>query len=261
MDTIRRGPRAVDVQALYFGALNSAARMLALLGQKGLSAEAGEKAASLEKKFDSGFYSSGFYSDVLTDSGRVKTRTANALVPLLFGLGRHSREILRCIESGAFTTPVGVRTRAEGEDGFSPSGYHSGMAWSLTTAWASAAEFAAGRAEQGWGYMKILLDDANRDALGCIGECWDSRQHVQKGCGLQLWGSGFVPRLVDEFMLGLRINAMEKTIEASPALPRCVGMIERKRRIGGKEVSIRFEKRQGKVRAECSDKSFALVLH
>jgi len=47
------------------------------------------------------------------------------------------------------------------------------LAWSLTTAWAAAAEFTRGRPQQGWSMMKILAEDTERDALACIGECWN----------------------------------------------------------------------------------------
>ena len=253
MDTLRRGSMAVEVQALYFDALRSASRMLGELGESGLAVEAGKSAECLGKEFDRKFYSSGFYADRITDSGSaVNTKTANALVPVMLGLGSHGNEILKIIESEIFTTDSGVRTRASGEEGYSPSGYHTGSAWSLTTAWASAAEFASGRPEQGWSYMRTLLEDTEREALGCIGECRDSGSNALTGCSLQLWGSGFIPRLVDEFMLGLRIDAREKSIEACPSLPRGIRMLERERRVGKRMVRIMFEKRNGKMRASCS---------
>ena len=174
MDTLRRGESAIEIQALYYKALRSSEELLANRREDDLLQEAGRKAVMLGNSFDGRYWNGSFYADRISGGGQVNVRTPNFLVPLAFGMGSHWKEGLAMIESPAFTTPRGVRTRAEGEHDYYPWEYHSGEVWSLTTAWASAAEFAHGRPSKGWGYMKTLVDDMESDALGCVGECWNA---------------------------------------------------------------------------------------
>jgi glycogen debranching enzyme len=259
MDTLKRESRAVDIQALYFRALLSAQRMLSLLHKKGIPEEVYSRAGLLKERFERDFFQNGFFVDRLLWKQAIPVRTANALVPLLCGFRAHAREILETIESEPFTTARGVRSRAGGEPDFSPGGYHTGASWSLTTAWACAAEFLSGRPSAGWRYLKIMLQDIDRDSLGCIGECWNSSDLSHSGSPLQLWGSGFVPRLVDEFMLGIEIDSLKREITVSPYLPPGTSRIERLRRTGLGTLRLMFRKSGSSVKVSCSDRRFSLV--
>ena len=262
MDTLKRDSRAVDIQALCYRALLSARHMLSLLPGKvgnGLVEEISSRAGFLRNNLERDFFHNGFFADRLFWKQAVAIRTANALVPLLCGFRGHAREVLEAIESEPFTTKKGVRTRAGGEAEFDPGGYHTGAAWSLTTAWACAAEFLSGRPARGWRYLKTLLEDIERDSLGCIGECWNSSNLTLSGCPLQLWGSGFIPRLVDEFMLGIEIYSLNKTITVSPRLPPGINRIERLRRTGHGLLKVGFRKSGRSVRVSCSDKRFRII--
>jgi glycogen debranching enzyme len=210
-----------------------------------------KRAIVVKDLMDKVFYDKGFYIDRVSGEGRVGVETVNALIPLICGFRDHSGSVLREIESRRFTTDVGVRTRADGESGYMPWGYHTGMVWSLTTAWMAAAEFACGRPERGWKYLKMLMDDLDEDALGCVSECWNGESLQLGGCSLQLWGSGFIPRLVDEFMLGIRVDAAKGIIHVSPRLPKKVSQVEREVFIGKKSVRLSFTRKSVK----CSDRS------
>jgi glycogen debranching enzyme len=260
MDTLKRDSNAVEIQALACGALAAGERLLGhVKSDDGLLDSMSGKRSMISEGLERDFFHEGFFVDRFFWKQKVPTRTANSLVPLILGFTGRSREILRAIESERFTNPVGVRTRAEGEAGYDPKGYHTGQTWSLTTAWASAAEFASGRKEKGWRYLKLLLDDMERDALGCVGESWDSSSLSLTGCSLQLWGSGFVPRLVDESMLGIRINSLDRTIRVNPQLPRGISSVERVRQTGLGPVRLRFRKSRGRVKAACSNSKFRLI--
>jgi len=255
MDTLRRSSKAVDIQALYFRALKSAEDLLEILGfdeSPELVEDLDKRISMLKNAFDESFFSDGFYLDTISTAGKSEMRTANSMVPLLCGLRVHENQILDFIESDMFTTKVGVRSVAFGA-GFQ-NGYHTGMVWSLNTAWASAAEFTAKRTEMGWKYMKILINDLDRDALGSIGECWDSMTFEQKGCLLQLWGSVFIPRLVDEFMLGIRIDACNHCIYVNPRIPEEIKYIERELFVGKESVRIKFVRKNKKVEIYSSNK-------
>jgi glycogen debranching enzyme len=194
----------------------------------------------LRNSFDGRFWNGDFYADRISNGSMVNIKTPNPLVPLAFGMGSHAKETLDIIESPRFTTARGVRTRAEGEHDYYPWEYHSGVVWSLTTAWASAAEFAHGRREKGWKYLKMLIDDMERDALGCVGECWNAGDLRLSGCGLQLWGSGFIPQLVDRFMLGIEPDAISGSVRISPRLPSGIRKIKRRIHVGKKRGTLSF---------------------
>ena len=255
MDTLKREKSAVEIQGLFHQALGSARELLRLSksSNSNLIQEIEAREDLLGWRFSRDYYLNGYLGDRITNQGLDTTRTSNALVPLLGELMGHDREVLRVIESREFTSPKGVRSRAMGEVGFDPKGYHTGSVWSLTTAWACAAEFRAGRSEKAWKFLQILLDDLGHDALGCIGECWDGHGSLA-GCHLQLWGSAFIPRLVDEFMLGIRIDSIGRRIEVSPRLPKAVKSIERTRRTGLGPVTLKFSSSGVK----CSNRKFRL---
>lgn len=266
MDTLRRGEKAVEVQALYFKSLCAIENLFSLLNRKKPSRKIQEIPESLNVKimmvgnsFEGAFYDNGFYADRIANGNRVNIRTANAVMPILCGLGKHSEEILNAIESKIFTTSKGVRTRAEGEHDYFPWDYHSGMVWSLTTAWVSAAEFVSRRTERGWKYLLMLIDDIERDSLGCVGECWDASDLSLRGCSLQLWGSGFIIKLVDEFMLGIRIDAGTKTIRVSPQLPLDINFIEREIFVGKGKIKLIFKKTAKGVSVSCNNKSIKII--
>lgn len=260
MDTLKRDTRAIDMQALFYRAMLCSSRLLSLCpGKTGLLEDVSSVVATLESRLEDDYFQKGFFSDRFFYSNAVAMKTANALVPMLCGLRRHEKEVLDVIESGLFTTKRGVRTRAGGESGFDPGGYHTGQAWSLTTAWACAAEFLASRPSRAWRYLRLLLDDIDRDALGCIGECWNSSNLSLSGCPLQLWGSGFVPRLVDDFMLGIGVNSLERTITLSPRLPPAVKSVERLRQTGLGPVRLAFRRSGKSLHISCSNKRFRLL--
>lgn len=259
MDTLKRDSRASDIQALYYRSLLSAHNLLSLLpGRPPLLDDISARAGLLRDRLERDFFHKGFFADRLFWKQAVAIRTANALVPLLCGFSGHAGEVLDAIESETFTTKRGVRSRAGGEAEFDPGGYHTGSVWSLTTAWACAAEFLAGRPLKGWRYLKLLLGDIDRDSLGCIGECWNSSSLGLSGCPLQLWGSGFIPRLVDEFMLGIQINSLDRSIRVSPNLPPGTRRIDRLRRTPQGWLRLGFRKSGSSVRVSCSDKRFGI---
>jgi glycogen debranching enzyme len=258
MDTLKRDSRAIEMQALYCSSMESAGHLLGLLKNR-LSRDADDRAARLRKCLERDFFTGRLFADRLFGKQRVESRTSNSLVPLILGFTRHAAQVLREIESTDFTSGRGVRTRARGEHDYSPDGYHTGSVWSLTTAWASAAEFLNMRTLKGWLYLRAMLADIERDALGCIGECWNPESGSLTGSPLQLWGSGFVPRLIDEFMLGIRVNCIDGTVQASPQLPPLTSSIERTIMTGRGPARLCFRDDSGSVRTSLEAKGFRLV--
>ncbi len=244
MDTLRRGDAAIDVQSIYYGALKSSKNLLSVLKEE--TEDIDKSMKKLKKSFEI-FCLNEYCADRLFKGKPVEIKTANPLLSVFFKLCKQPEKIMETIESPEFTSEKGVRTRSNKEFGFSPSGYHTGSTWSITTAWASACEFIINRPEAGWFYLKKLIDDLERDSIGCIGECWDSFNSRLIGCGLQLWGSGFIPSLIDDYMLGIHIDSINKEIRISPKLPEEIEWIERTRMIGKNPVKLIFKKKDNKI--------------
>ncbi len=238
MDTQRRPANAVEVQALYHGFLRAAAYLAGTSGSDEMAKKLSGKLRMLENMFDREFFRDGFYTDSIGPGVPVKKRTSNAVVPLFMGLGRKCSAVLKPIESDEFSCAKGVRTLSRRDHEFNPSGYHNGSAWSLTTLWAAAAQFRCGRPEAGWNNMRKMIRDMSMDALDCIGECWDSETGAIIGCPLQLWGEAMFIRLVDEFMLGIEMDALKNALKVSPAFPGDVKRIRRLVFMGGSALNL-----------------------
>lgn len=257
MDTLQRKDKAVEVQALYYRALLCASYLFHILGKD--TATFAESAEWMKKNFDDVFLRCGFYADRIENGKAVKTMTANAFVPLFMGPRNGCPGMLECAESPRFLCKRGIRTRARDDPGYSPIGYHTGFAWSLTTAWAAAAEFSAGRPQQGWKIMEILTEDIERDALGCIGECWNPEDLSLTGCPLQLWGAALFITLVDDFMLGIEADAPGMSVSVRPSIPYHIRRIERSVLIGKEEVTISFERTGKGISVTCSSPEVKLI--
>ncbi len=253
MDTLKRGPRAVDIQGLYMKSLEASKSLLSLQ-RNSLLKEVERRLSILEEKFRNDFFPNGKALDTLPDS---RNRTSNALVPIALGVSENN-QFMRKIESD-FTTPKGVATMSLKNKGFAPSGYHSGMVWSLTTAWASGAEYLSGNPSKGREYLNTLITNTEEEALGCVSECWNSSDLSLSGCSLQLWGSAFIIRLVDEFMLGIMPDALTNTIQVSPTLPPETSFIEREIGFGKGKVKLCFRKKGRKTEVSCTDSGVQLI--
>ncbi|MBN2330400.1 MAG: hypothetical protein JXC85_01165 [Candidatus Aenigmarchaeota archaeon] len=259
MDTQRRYCTAVEIQSLYYRALKAAHYVFSFLRREDMRIGIQKRINLLEKAFDKGFLHSGFYADRLDGAGPVREKTANAAMPLIYGPGKRPRAVLDVLKSGAFASRKGTRTLARDQPGYSPRGYHRGSSWSLTTGWCGAAAFVNGDPETGWDMIGKMIDDMESDSLGCIGECWDSESGELIGCPLQLWGAAFLVRLVDDFMLGIDVDAPGNALAVAPRLPRGVERIERKRLIGDRQVSLVFERKGRSTMVSCSDPGIKLI--
>jgi hypothetical protein len=107
--------------------------------------------------------------------------------------------------------------------------------------------------------MRILAEDIERDGLGCIGECWNSEDSSLIGCPLQLWGAALFITIVDDFMLGIEVDAPGISISVCPRIPSCIGRIERNILIGKEEVTIIFEKKKNGLIVNCSSPAVKLI--
>ena len=74
----------------------------------------------------------------------------------------------------------------------------------------------------------------------------------------QLWGNAMLLRLFTEFALGLKVNAVQKTISLNPRIGERTGPVSMGLRAGGKEGVLKLG--AGGSRAKCSLPGFRVKL-
>ncbi|MEM5791153.1 MAG: amylo-alpha-1,6-glucosidase, partial [Candidatus Aenigmatarchaeota archaeon] len=259
MDTLSREGKVLEIQAFWAKALRSCSKLFEILGND--SSELEEMALNLEKNLEKEFWNENekFYFDRIFDSRKYGEKTLNAIFPLIFKISKNWKNVIERIESDEFTTDFGIRTISKEESLYNPSGYHTGSTWAWLVALFSAVEFLHKR-EKAFDYLKILSDRLERNCIYSLEEAWNSENgsivlfkdsKIEESAYLQAWSSLTI-RAIDEFMLGIRINAFENKIFVSPFLKDGMKVLRRKR-IGNDWVDLIF-KRKGRG-AEVSYKS------
>jgi glycogen debranching enzyme len=253
MDTLAGRSKAIDVQAIYIESLKRAEHLFKLLGNDKKAKNIGSRAIRIENKFEKSFWdeTERYYYDAIGS----KTKTINPIFPVVFGIAMNHRDVLKRVESEEFTTPFGVRTVSKYEGIYNPVGYHTGSSWGWLVALVACAEFKYNRPEKGLEYLEMLFRNLNQDCLGAIGEAWNPENGSstlfkdgkwEPGCCLQGWSSALVIRCIDEFMLGLKVDAFNRVITASPSLLDGMKIVRRKR-IGNDYVDLVFRRSRGKL--------------
>jgi glycogen debranching enzyme len=250
MDSLDREGKAVEAQVFWIQSLRSAGDILKILGDISGGDKLEKEAIEVEQKFEKLYWNEkeNFYFDTISNGDN--TKTINSIFPLFFGISSNPEKVLKIIESEEFSSPFGVRTISKNEYLYSPNSYHRGSVWGWITALTSCAEFKNNRTEKGLEYLKILFNNLNQNCVGAIGEAWNSENNsiqLQKefgyepGACLQGWSSALVIRCIDEFMLGIKTDALNNTIIVSPSLPNG-GKVYRKKRIGNDLVDLSIER-------------------
>ncbi len=258
MDTLNRREKAIEVQALFITALRDFAELSSMLKKPNRKISELAEQCKLSKEellrgFEKTFYddSAKLLADRIFYGKKDLIKRPNALVALMLGISKR-KELLKLYESPEFLSEKGLRSISKLEANYSPNAYHNGQVWSLCTAWLACSEFALGRPSKGLGILKLLCKDFERDALGCIGETWNAETATLAGCGLQLWGSAFVIKTIDEFMLGIHPNAFKKEVVVRPRLPNTIKRIKRVVRVGKKRYAIEIKNSGSKQRIRTS---------
>ncbi|MEM7826328.1 MAG: amylo-alpha-1,6-glucosidase [Candidatus Aenigmatarchaeota archaeon] len=250
MDSLDRDGKPVEVQAIWYSSLKALKKLFEILNEDILEEKEVE---DLGKKIEEEFWnpSTQFYFDRIKWKFKDERKTVNAIFPIYFKISKNPIKVLERLESEEFTSPFGVRTISKNDEIFNPLGYHTGSVWSWITALLACVEFDHGREEKGLEYLRILRKMFDKNCIGSLDEAWNSENGdaiLLKEIGYepsgfyQGWGYALIVRCVDEHILGLNIDALNKTIYASPSLPD--GMkIWRRKRIGNDLVEIEMERK------------------
>ena len=255
MDTLERRGAPVDLQAIWFKTLTDAKNLLNILGVKGVDPL---EIKSLKNRIEEEFWNEkeGFYYDRVKDGEKSNIKTVNSIFPVLFGVSREPLRVIEKLEGEEFTGAFGIRTLSKNEPTFNPAGYHTGSAWGWINGLMASIEFLYGRADMGLKYLSILKSVFGRNCICSLDEAWNADNAdptLLKGYGrepsavFQAWSFGSIIRCIDEYMLGLRIDALNRRIEVSASLKD--GMeITRRKRIGNDLVDLKIKQTNGKVK-------------
>ena len=156
--------------------------------------------------------------------------------------------LAKVIRSPNFTTEWGIRSMPNNEAEYDPDAYHKGNIWGLITGWGACAEFSRGSPENGLNYIKMLISDFSSNCIGGISEVWSGDIKMPMGCAMQGWNSAMVIRAIDDFMLGLKVDAFRSDeprhcVTVRPRLPDSINEIRRKRRVRDNWVDIDIKRK------------------
>ena len=218
MDTLERAP-ANDIQSLWL----EAARIMD-----------DSRASKLEKGLKQ-FETDKYPKDFLGDDSPV---AVNAAVPLMFGHFEEEKASKYLQKLNAeFSSKYGARTRSVSDPGYESDGYHSGSAWGLTTGWAAGANARYGKERRAINFLQRLEPLMDRNQPGAIPEVVDSEKGYLLGCPEQAWSAGMLVHIFDSYILG--IQPEDGKLKVNPF--ESVDCIRRDKRIGDKEVDLKFE--------------------
>lgn len=215
-----RTGKAIEIQALWYNALNICAELLELNNEKMESKMAVEKAGLVKENFLKQFWNKekGYCYDVIDGEIKDPSLRPNQLFaislpfPLLEGL--QAQSVLKIVEEKLYT-PVGLRSlpvedpRYIGNYGGDAlqrdSGYHQGTVWSwLLGVYVDAIFRIYGsngnsRAKKVIKDFKYHIKDAG---VGTVSEIFDGNEpHNPRGCIAQAWGVAEVLRILIEYDL------------------------------------------------------------
>jgi len=254
MDTLDRKGICLDVCSIWYEALKSGSNLLNLLGDSIGSKALLDSSKLLQNNIEKHFWKDDFYIDNL-EGGE---RSINAVFPLVFGISKRPVKALKVLESSEFTTEFGIRTLSKYSNLYNPAGYHTGSSWGITTALMACAEFLNNRTEKGMEYLQKISKTLNKFCVNSLPEAWNSEDgslNLLKPFGyeyaafLQAWSAAGVIICIDEFLLGLKEDALNKSITITPAIRE--NRVKRRKLVDKDVIELTIEEAGRRINSTC----------
>jgi glycogen debranching enzyme len=247
-DSTDRRDHAIDVQVLWSSALRAAAAFARRAGTEAdrerLEGLAGRVEAAVRSRYP--WPEEGYLYDSIREGRPVGKVRPNALRAVSAGLvdAATAATVVRRAAADDLTSPWGVRTLSSRDPSYSPTAYHDGQVWTIATAWAADAAYAAGEADLGLAYLRTIAARLAAEG-GLANECYrGDRAEPFDSCFLLGLSVGPFLAVLFERLWGLRVDASRPELAVRPAFPPTwrAASLERLR-IGEGLASLRF--RQG----------------
>lgn len=211
--------KPVEIQALWYNALNIYSKLLEMNGQEEdarlVCFRANKAKKSFLKKF--WFEEGNYLYDVIDENGNLDaTLRPNQLfaISLPFPLieGDKANSILKIVEENLYTS-VGLRSLPQDDSRYvcvycgdvykRDSCYHQGTVWSwLLGAYVDALIKVEGERSKVEAVIKNFEKHLNEGCIGSVSEIFDANApHYPRGCVAQAWGVGEILRVMKEYGL------------------------------------------------------------
>jgi glycogen debranching enzyme len=244
-----RGPRAVEIQALWYTALQTGAELAAQAGDTAHARQWSQLAATVQRHFLAAFWDGSNMADRLREDGSrdLKMRPNQlmlATIPL-DGAGRDfvpldvQAKVLRNAASALLYT-YGITSLADTDPYFHPrhenpayhhkdAAYHQGTIWGWNAGFTVSALTKFGYQDHAWALTQnlgrqILGQNLDNPTLGTMSELLDAlpaadgRLHAS-GTYAQSWSVAEYARNAWQDYLGFRPDLTANTLRFVPALP------------------------------------------
>ena len=224
MDTIYRGIKPIEIQALWAATLYRASKSADILGHKELSEVWMKDAEKIADKIIKEYWNPDkeYFYDRITDGGvRDASIRPNALLVLYYLdiPNELASKALNKIEKPDMLTNWGLRTLSSKDEKYSPDKYHNGMVWPLVTGWLALTEYKYGREEIGYKIIELMARQIVKEG-GMYAEVYrGDREEPMYSCILQAWSITLFIQAILEGMLGIKIDALNKKLYLSPKFP------------------------------------------
>ena len=247
MDHIDRRKSAIEVQALWIRALESGAELAEAVGDLENAHKWRNHAEKLKTLLVKRYWNEveGYFYDTIRPNGELDPSVRpNAMVPLMMRYVEREKALKALERIGRFdmTTPWGVRTLSSRDPRYDPKAYHDGCVWPLVTGWTAMAELEYGNVEKGFKLIKTMARQILNEA-GMYAELYrGDKEEPFNACILQAWSiASYINSLFK--MVGVKRNALERTLTLSPRLPEGLTNLTIKRvRIGDSNLTIALNK-------------------
>jgi glycogen debranching enzyme len=229
----------------WAAALQGSAEVAGLLNKHRLATKWQRESRVVRQVLRKDFWNpvTGFYNfSKQSDGSYREERTVLPAVGMYFGCADEDNAKLSLDEyaSANFSSDWGVRIVGKNDQLFNPTGYHYGSIWPLFTGWTALAEFSHSRPVQGTMHLfsNILLFD--QFSGGNTEEVLHGEQFQPAGvCPHQAWSQSMVIQPLFEGMLGIRADAVKRSLRLAPYFPPHWKKVQVKNiRVGDQRVDL-----------------------
>ncbi len=247
-------PLAVaEVQGYVYAAKASMAELYDYLGNDGARRRLLAETARLQEEFQRAFWMADreYYAMAVDGAGKpldvLSSDPGQCLWTGIIPEEFRPRVIERLLARELFTG-WGIRTLAEGEAAYDPFSYHRGSVWPHDTALIVAGLARSGAADAVWQVAGGLLEAAARLPQYRLPELFSGMPRQADGaplpypgaCAPQAWAAG-APWLILQSLLGLQIDARERSVTLSPVAHQPLNISIRGLEVPGGTVSVQAD--------------------
>lgn len=245
----------LEAQAYAFRAKRRLSRLFEQAGEGARAERLRAEAAELAKRLEAFWLErEGYYAMALDGAKRPSRALASNQGHLLWGLAvpqARANRIRKVLMGESMFSGWGIRSLAEGEAGYNPTGYHTGSVWPHDSALIAFGLLKYGFDRDFRRIFEALLEGASQLGEYRLPELFAgfSRGEYERpvpypvACRPQAWAAGAIPYLL-KASLGLIADGLERRLRVvRPSLPSWVNRLSvRNLRLAGSRIDLEFER-------------------